>query len=87
VSYGFSLSELGDEGVDGAVHHIGVGFDVSPDLAVVAGASFFDLDDALDGGEHDQAFFLGVALNLNAFRYMFSAKPEFTTAAGLPEGR
>lgn len=81
VTYGFSLSDLGSEGVDGTVHHLGLGFDVSPDMALVAGCAFYHPDASASGG--DQAFFLGVSLNLNAFRYMFSSKSSFISAAGL----
>jgi len=68
VFYGVSAGNFSTSDFGSSINTIGIGFDVSPELALIAGRGFYDGDD-----DSDSAFFFGVSLNLNAFRSLMSS--------------
>ena len=56
---------------------IGIGYDISPEMALLAGRGFYRgiTSDGMGGfmdTDSDSSFFFGVSLNLNAFRELLS---------------
>ncbi|MEL6611462.1 MAG: hypothetical protein AAFQ53_05175 [Bacteroidota bacterium] len=74
VFYGRSVADFDSGGLDSAVNVVGVGFDVSPDLALQLGYGFYEVDETGNGdADSDGSLFFGVSLNLFAFRSLASA--------------
>jgi len=65
--YGVSAGNIDNGGIDSTVNVFGVGFDITPDFALLLGRAFFEADN-----ETDDAWFFGVSLNLYAFRDLIS---------------
>ena len=76
VFYGTSAGEFSGGGLESSVNALGLGYDISPDLALHMGYAFYDFE---QGGstDSDSSFFYGVSLNLFAFKNFLAA------AAGL----
>lgn len=72
VFYGLSVGNFGGGGIDSTVHALGLGFDVTPELALLGGAAFYR---QVEGTEEDAdiAAFFGISLNLNAFKSLYNA--------------
>lgn len=76
VFYGRSVSDFDSGGLTSEVNVIGLSFDVSPDLALEAGRAFYEVDE--DGAgpgtiDSDSSWFIGVSLNLFAFKALGEA--------------
>jgi len=76
VLYGRSVSDFDSGGLTSEVNVIGVGFDISPDLALEVGRAFYEVDE--DGAgpgtiDSDSSWFFGVSLNLFAFKALGEA--------------
>lgn len=65
VAYGISSDSFSGQTVNTPVHHLALGFDVSPELAILVGGALYE--GAGDNPDTDFAPFFGVSLNLNAF--------------------
>ncbi len=72
IFYGTSAGEFSGGGLESSVNSIGLGYDISPDLALHAGYAFYDFE---QGGstDSDSSFFYGVSLNLFAFKNFLAA--------------
>lgn len=73
--YGISSGDFtAGSQIKSAVHTFGVGFDVTPQVALLFGFAFFEREQT-DGtsDDLDHALFTGVSLNLNAFKSLLSA--------------
>ncbi len=68
VFYGLSAPQLDGGGIDGSAQVAGIGFDISPDLAVLFGRAFYDVDLGAGTLASDDKNFYGISLNLFAFR-------------------
>ena len=69
VFYGHSLSDFDGDGSSGSYKCIGIGFDIAPEFALQLG---FGALDPAGGGDLDYRGFVGLALNMNAFRSLVS---------------
>jgi hypothetical protein len=65
VFYGHSLSDFEGGGASGSYKCVGLGYDIAPEFAVQFGLGAFD---PVGGGELDFQTFVGISLNLNAFK-------------------
>ncbi len=65
IFYGHSLSDFEGGGVSGSYKCVGIGYDVAPEFALQFGIGAFD---PAGGGELDIQSFVGISLNLNAFK-------------------
>ncbi len=74
VFYGLSSKNFIGGDVDSNVHAIGLGYDITPELALITGLGFFDLKKNDNSrSDSDAAFLFGVSLNLRAVGAMFKA--------------
>jgi hypothetical protein len=73
LSFGISNS-IGNEKIQDPALFVGLGVDVSPQLAFVAGVSWFELDDSLASGNNQTGFFLGTTLSLRAIADLLALK-------------
>lgn len=72
VFYGVSVGDFNGGGITSTANTFGLGFDVTPELAVLLGTAFYRQEE--NGVEDtDNALFFGVSLNLNAFKALYSA--------------
>lgn len=67
VFYGTSAGHFSGGGLESDVNVFGVGLDVSPDLSLLFGRAFYDVDDG-GGEDSDNSWFFGASLNLFAFK-------------------
>jgi hypothetical protein len=61
------------------VNVVGIGIDVSPDLALQVGWAFYEVDEGTGMVDSDSSFYLGVSLNLFSFKELGKA---ITSAGG-----
>jgi hypothetical protein len=74
VFYGRSVANFDSGGLSSEVNVVGVGFDVSPDLALQVGWAFYEVDEDGSGmTDSDGSFYFGVSLNLFSFRSLANA--------------
>ena len=67
VVYGLSVGEIAGSDIRGPIHVLAAGFDVAPQVSIISGVGIFE-ETRKSGNDTDFAFYLGVSLNLNAFR-------------------
>lgn len=84
VWYGVSLQGFDGGGIDGTVHALGIGLDISPEFAVNAGYAIYDVleKDAATGDDKkgtDGGLIVGVSLNLNSFTALRNAITNFNS--------
>lgn len=68
VFYGASAGEFSGGGLESTLHAVGLGFDITPEIAIIAGWSFYD-----KGADTDNGPLFGISLNLYAFQKIFKA--------------
>jgi len=69
IFFGRSINDFDSGGLESEVNVVGVGFDVSPDLALELGWAFYEVDEDGTGMiDSDGSLFFGVSLNLFAFK-------------------
>lgn len=74
IFYGRSVNDFDSGGLQSEVNVVGIGFDVSPDLTLQAGWSFYEVDETgLGQIDSDSSLFIGVSLNLYAFKSLGEA--------------
>lgn len=69
VFYGHSLGDFEGSGVNGSYKCFGIGYDFAPEFALQLGYGTLN---PTGGGKLDHQFFVGISLNLNAFRSLAS---------------
>ena len=82
VFYGRSVSDFDSGGLESQVNVVGLGWDISPDLALQVGRAFYEVDDGSGMVDSDSSWFFGVSLNLYAFKALGKAILD----AGSPSG-
>jgi hypothetical protein len=70
VFYGTSVNDFGGGGLESNVNAVGLAFDVAPQLSILVGYGFYQVDTG-GGVDTDGGLVASVSLNLNAFRWMF----------------
>lgn len=70
--YGASAGEFSGGGLDSTLHAVGVGFDITPEIALLAGCGFYDVVEQDGTSDTDYGFIFGVSLNMSAFKKFFA---------------
>lgn len=74
VFYGLSVSDFDSGGLQSEVNVIGLGYDITPDLALQFGCAFYEVAETAGGAiDSDSSLFIGVSLNLFAFKSLGEA--------------
>lgn len=80
LNVGISNS-VGSDTIQDPALFVGVGIDFAPQLGLVAGVAWFELDDSLAGSNNNASFFIGTTLSLGAVADLLSLKAKgFSTA-------
>jgi len=72
--YGTSVGDFEGGGLDANVQAVGVGFDITPEIAILAGWAFYN---GSNEDDTDNGFLLGISLNLYAFKNILKLASEF----------
>lgn len=73
IFYGASAGEFSGGGLESTLHAVGVGFDITPEMALLAGWSVYDVTEDDGSSDADSGPVIGVSLNLYAFRKVLKA--------------
>jgi hypothetical protein len=73
VFYGASAGEFSGGGLNSTLHAVGVGFDITPGIALLGGWSFYDVTEQDGTSDTDDGFIFGVSLNMSAFKRLLAS--------------
>jgi hypothetical protein len=76
VFYGASAGEFSGGGLDSTLHAVGVGFDITPGIALLGGWSFYDVTEQDGTSDTDDGLIFGVSLNMSAFKKLLASIAE-----------
>ena len=76
VFYGVSAGEFSGGGLDSTLHAVGVGYDITPGIALLAGWSFYDVVEQDGTSDTDNGLIFGISLNMAAFKKVFATIAE-----------
>lgn len=66
VTYGVSTDDFSGGRVSGPIQAFGLGFDFTPELAIMGGFGFYEIDDG-SRPDTDNGLYVGVVVNLKSF--------------------